>query len=372
MPDGSTCKQNAFCKKTGSIITNDQCGGATSVIILYPTQYTGIGKYRDSCHFNFHSIEFSCNTARPTIPIKTTTLSSVETKTITKEETSTTRITSVHKVTSTMPKETSLTAPDDCNFDWPAPTPTLPSHSMPIKETSLTITKFKTNFYTTTKTSLAPAATVIYPNILPACLKTWLYVIGCKSNVDTACFCPSIQFSAVFYSCIAAHAASMNELKSAQMYYQAICVSYISVNPGIIIDVPSLALPANNSSLITSGSHTKTISYPPVTVIKISTTLLITKTAKIDHSTSTNQLTLTTTLTIPKVIFTTLVQSSGSKSEVYLIPNTAIPTDTKYQTGSSTTKDPIPTNIWINDGNKDVAALCVVAAAFLFAMAIVL
>lgn len=110
MPDGSTCKQRSSCSKSGTDITNTQCGGAKNVTIVYPNQ----GKPQKSCSVDIHTITFDCNSATSTTvkttSVKTTSTSVKTTTTPAVKTTSTSTSTPAEKTTSSAPvKETTST-----------------------------------------------------------------------------------------------------------------------------------------------------------------------------------------------------------------------------------------------------------------------
>ena len=57
MPDGTTCKQTAKCKKDGSIVENKQCGGAKEVKFKLPQGS------KEKCDLGIHYVDFDCNPA---------------------------------------------------------------------------------------------------------------------------------------------------------------------------------------------------------------------------------------------------------------------------------------------------------------------
>ncbi|KAG5969865.1 hypothetical protein E4U58_001016 [Claviceps cyperi] len=57
MQDGSICKHSADCKKGGSTIVNNQCGGAKKVRIVYPPQPSTI---KSTCKISCHTISWHC------------------------------------------------------------------------------------------------------------------------------------------------------------------------------------------------------------------------------------------------------------------------------------------------------------------------
>ncbi|KAK6580220.1 hypothetical protein PZA11_007242 [Diplocarpon coronariae] len=73
MPDQSSCKQRAFCSAGGSVVRNDQCGGAVSVTVVYPTQTTGPGTTQTACSVGVHSMSFDCAAAASTAGTSTPT-----------------------------------------------------------------------------------------------------------------------------------------------------------------------------------------------------------------------------------------------------------------------------------------------------------
>ncbi|RMJ24633.1 extracellular serine-threonine rich protein, partial [Aspergillus sp. HF37] len=58
MPEGSTCKSVASCSPKKTHITNEQCGGATSVSFQLPDN-----SEVDGCDLQIHSINFDCSPA---------------------------------------------------------------------------------------------------------------------------------------------------------------------------------------------------------------------------------------------------------------------------------------------------------------------
>ncbi|KAK2624695.1 hypothetical protein QTJ16_005888 [Diplocarpon rosae] len=72
MPDKSSCKQKSFCSAGGSVVKNEQCGGAVSVTVVYPSQTTGPGLTKTACSLGVHSMSFDCNAASSTVVASTT------------------------------------------------------------------------------------------------------------------------------------------------------------------------------------------------------------------------------------------------------------------------------------------------------------
>ncbi|TQS34203.1 hypothetical protein Golomagni_05422 [Golovinomyces magnicellulatus] len=299
MIDGSACKQRAACSRHGSVIENTQCGGATSVSVLYPSQTLVTVKDRDSCHFGLHSIAFDCNAAPSA------------------------------KYTPTMTKIESI-APTSVYTRIPVPTVT----SAPIKS--------------------AP-----YPSVLPACMNTWISTFGCSSNADVSCFCPINGFSTALYSCIEAHAKSDKEIREAYAYFQGICVNYISINPVIVIGTPLLAPVHSTTTCLTT--QTATVMMPTSTVAYTEVVVELKKYS------------LSTTLTVPEVVFTTVTSKyeHGYTTDIGLVPATTNMINTKIRPTDTFSQAPIPMNPIASDCSQTLVAFCVLGAAFLFAAAIV-
>ncbi|RKF74262.1 hypothetical protein GcC1_085015 [Golovinomyces cichoracearum] len=307
MVDGSACKQRAACSRHGSVIENTQCGGATSVIVLYPSQTSVTVKDQVSCHFGLHSIAFDCNAAPSTKYIP-----SIE-----------------HTPTTT---KTELIAPTSVYTRIPAPIVTSP----PIKS--------------------AP-----YPIILPACMNTWISTFGCSSNADVSCFCPLSGFSTALYSCIAAHAKSESEIREAQAYFQGICVNYISINPVIVIDTLPLVPVYSTTTTTLFTQATTTVTMPTSTVAY---TEVVVELEKFSISTTITVPEVVFTTVITK-------NEYGFNTDIGLVPATASKIDTKIQPTGTFSQAPIPMNPIASDCSQTLVAFCVLGAAFLFAAAIV-
>ncbi|KAK2007586.1 hypothetical protein LZ32DRAFT_488963, partial [Colletotrichum eremochloae] len=65
MPDGSNCKQRSPCSKSGTTVTNSQCGGAKNVTIVFPPQPS---KPKSTCGVGVHTIGFDCSPAETPKP----------------------------------------------------------------------------------------------------------------------------------------------------------------------------------------------------------------------------------------------------------------------------------------------------------------
>ncbi|GAB0138120.1 hypothetical protein EsDP_00006364 [Epichloe bromicola] len=79
MADGSVCKHTSDCKRGGSTIVNNQCGGAKKVRIVYPKQIqTGL-TFKKKCKVSCHKIKWQCGKPSPRPPRTTATTQVVQT-----------------------------------------------------------------------------------------------------------------------------------------------------------------------------------------------------------------------------------------------------------------------------------------------------
>lgn len=86
----------------------------------------------------------------------------------------------------------------------------------------------------TTVTSAATSTqTLSYPTIVPACISTWNYIVGCVDNSDTSCYCPDSTFVSNVYDCLYAYGESDEEVSEAVQYFQGLCGSYAQGNPAV-------------------------------------------------------------------------------------------------------------------------------------------
>lgn len=65
MADGSVCKHTSDCKRGGSTIVNNQCGGAKKVRIVYPKQIQKGLTFKKKCKVSCHKIKWQCGKPVP-------------------------------------------------------------------------------------------------------------------------------------------------------------------------------------------------------------------------------------------------------------------------------------------------------------------
>ncbi|KND92584.1 hypothetical protein TOPH_02818 [Tolypocladium ophioglossoides CBS 100239] len=62
MPSGDICKTSQDCYKSGTTVTNNQCGGAKKVTFVYPKQPK---QPKDTCKIGIHKINWDCDKNKP-------------------------------------------------------------------------------------------------------------------------------------------------------------------------------------------------------------------------------------------------------------------------------------------------------------------
>lgn len=82
------------------------------------------------------------------------------------------------------------------------------------------------------------------PEVLPRCLKTWMFVTSCENNSDHSCFCGNEKFIKNVMSCLSAWGASQSEVQAAVSYLTGICAASVPNNPAIITACPPEVTPA--------------------------------------------------------------------------------------------------------------------------------
>ncbi|KAL8413827.1 hypothetical protein RB594_005170 [Gaeumannomyces avenae] len=168
----------------------------------------------------------------------------------------------------------------------------------------------------TTTTPAGPVETLPCPDVVPQCLNTWIFQLGCKDNTDTACYCPDKTFAENVFQCFYAHGASDETISKAVTFYQGICAPHIPQNPAIV------TAPTVTSYITVTPAPTST-NPAAVTTIVLSTTTVVPCTddngSTIPSSSST--VTINTSVTVPKLGFTT-APGVSSTPVVGLIPIT--------------------------------------------------
>lgn len=157
---------------------------------------------------------------------------------------------------------------------------------------------------TSSTSPAAPVETLPCPDVVPSCLNTWMFSVGCKDNTDASCYCPDASFVDNVYSCLYSYGASDDVVAEAISYFKGICAPYVSQNP---------AIATGDYSITTVLTATATA---PASAVY--TTILVTATTVVPCTQddgeiitgSSSTVTISTAMTVPQIAFTTV--SSGA------------------------------------------------------------
>ncbi|KAI0172450.1 hypothetical protein GGR52DRAFT_544668 [Hypoxylon sp. FL1284] len=162
-----------------------------------------------------------------------------------------------------------------------------------------------------------PVETLPCPGVVPSCLNTWMFTVPCKDNTDSSCYCPEAEYVKNIFTCLYAHGETDQIISDAISYFQGICAPFVPTNPGI----------ATGAETITSVITATPTSYPnAVTTIEVATTVVVpcTNDAGETIPSSSSTVTISTSMTVPGVVFTT-VTSGPSSTGVAVVPGTYTP-----------------------------------------------
>lgn len=81
--------------------------------------------------------------------------------------------------------------------------------------------------------SATTTSALSYPTIVPACISTWNYIVGCVDNSDTSCYCPDSTFVQNVYDCLYAYGETDEQISEAVQYFQGLCGNYAQDNPAV-------------------------------------------------------------------------------------------------------------------------------------------
>ncbi|KAK2075026.1 hypothetical protein P8C59_009185 [Phyllachora maydis] len=135
-------------------------------------------------------------------------------------------------------------------------------------------------------TTTSPPPTVPVPDVVPTCLNTFMYRVGCLSNADSACYCPSAAFLADVFDCIWAHTPSDQAVADAVAYLQGLCAPHAAANPAIVTAATvtayiaaSVTAPAAAAVTTVVVQATRGIPGPSSAVVVVATALTVPKVA---------------------------------------------------------------------------------------------
>ncbi|KAI2466486.1 hypothetical protein F4781DRAFT_405685 [Annulohypoxylon bovei var. microspora] len=163
-----------------------------------------------------------------------------------------------------------------------------------------------------------PVETLPCPSVVPSCLNTWMFSVGCKDNTDAACYCPDAAFTKNIFTCMYAYGESDEVISEAISYFQGICAPFVSSNPGIATGAQTI------TSVLTATAAAPT---GAVTTIEVATTVVVPCTNEAGETipSSSSTVTVSTSLTVPGVVFTTIT-SGPSSTGVAVVPGTYVAT----------------------------------------------
>jgi hypothetical protein len=159
-------------------------------------------------------------------------------------------------------------------------------------------------------TSAKPVETLPCPSVVPSCLNTFIFDLGCTDNTDAECYCPDAKFVKNVYDCLYAHGETDAIISEAVAYFQGICGKWVEENPAI----------ATCATITTYITVTATPTVAPVystVFVDVTTVVPCTDEAGEVIPSSSTTVTVSTSMTVPQVDFTT-----GPAGGVEIIPIT--------------------------------------------------
>ncbi|KAK3991216.1 hypothetical protein QBC44DRAFT_263292 [Cladorrhinum sp. PSN332] len=166
---------------------------------------------------------------------------------------------------------------------------------------------------TTIATSIKPVETLPCPSVVPSCLNTFLFSVGCQDNTDTECYCPDAIFVKSVYDCLYAHGESDQIISEAVIFFQGICAPWVDKNPAVV------TAPTVTSYITVTAAPTVAPVYTTI-VIDATTVEPCTDDAGEIIPGSSTTVVIATTVPVPQVGFTT-----GTAGVVDVVPITAAP-----------------------------------------------
>ncbi|KAI1843676.1 hypothetical protein JX266_010122 [Neoarthrinium moseri] len=214
-----------------------------------------------------------------------------------------------------------------------------PSTEKPTEQPSTVVTSSATAPVASSSTSPAgPVETLPCPQVVPSCLNTWMFSVGCSSNTDTACYCPDAKFVQNVFTCLYAYGETDEIISEAVTYFQGICGGFIPTNPGIATGADSI------TSVLTATATTAPSAVYTTVIVDVTTVVPCTTEGGATIPSSSSTITISTQVTVPQVGFTT-ISGGASASSVAVVPGTysaVIPTATATGTGAGAVP-PYPT-----------------------------
>ena len=337
MPDGTTCTEYHSCSSEGSVIQNSQCGGAKSVT------FKPGANAPPSCSIGVHSIGFHCGPPSSTAAYTPPASSSVPPVSYSNTPSSAAPSStpgcygSSCSSSSSPPSSSSPVSSSppcygsDCSSSAAPPSSSSPgcygsecsSSSSPVSSSSppcygascssssvAPVSSYPapsssapavTSYPAPSSSSAAPTSppSPSCPDLLPRCLKTFLYMTTCTDASDYSCFCGDEAYITKVFGCVSAWGTE-SDTQAAASYLMGICAPYIPNNPAIITACPSTVTPTASA---TETDRCTTVTYSSSVVVPATYSTGLSAGYSIPASSYTTQ--LITTVTIPQVQFTT-------------------------------------------------------------------
>lgn len=141
-----------------------------------------------------------------------------------------------------------------------------------------------------------------------------MFSVGCKDNTDSACYCPDSKFVNNIFACLYAHGESDEVISNAVSYFQGICAPFVPSNPGIVTG-------AETVTTALTVTPTSIASYTTIQVIA-TTVVPCTDNVGVVIPSSSSTVVISTAMTVPQVVFTTISATGSDSSSVAVIPGT--------------------------------------------------
>ncbi|KAI0188500.1 adhesin protein Mad1 [Xylaria flabelliformis] len=163
-----------------------------------------------------------------------------------------------------------------------------------------------------------PVETLPCPSVVPSCLNTWMFAVGCKDNTESSCYCPDSNFVNNVFACLYAHGESDEVVSEAVSYFQGICAPFVPSNPGIVTGAETIT-----SVLTVTPTPAPSATYTTIQVIATTVVPCTDSVGDVIPSSS-STVVISTSMTVPQVIFTTFTATGAGagSSSVAVIPGT--------------------------------------------------
>ena len=152
--------------------------------------------------------------------------------------------TSSYPSSSTVPKECGVYGKPDCTAPYPD------CASNPYAEGCAT-SNIPSRAYSTPTSGSTSVAYLppgppqgSCPDVVPKCLKTWIFKTSCTDTADTSCFCSQPGFIEEVAGCIQSWGGDDSEVGSGLSYLLGLCGEYVSNHPTVATCIPdTITLP---------------------------------------------------------------------------------------------------------------------------------